>query len=506
MKKILLFLFGLAFSSFVDSSQSNLVANNIIKQYSNNSDINIINYETISDDENNLIYIYHLEPKGFIIISADSRTFPYLGYSFENNLDINNAPENFLFVFNNYKKNIKNNILNNDRINDNVISNEWNNLLQENFITTNYRNVSPLLDAEWAQSGSWNNGLEFTNSSLPVGCVAVSMSQIMHYWSYPEQGSGYNSYNEDDYGQIAVDFESAYYDYNNMANTYATSASQLLLYHAGVSVNMDYDFSGSGASVHGVYPSAEFALQNYFSYSSDIGAIFLEDNSITDFRNILKNELNNNRPILYSGYEDTDYNGGHAWNVDGYNGNNIHCNWGWGGSSNGYYNLTTMGGFEAYQTALINIIPETLTSPMALFEYEIDQNTINLFDLSEFINDASIEEWNWNFGDGQSEVSSNGYISHTYQNSGTFDISLIVKNIYGYFSEPHIENIQIGSLLSGDVNDDSILNILDIVMMVNFVLGSQNPNTQEFNSSDMNNDNILNILDIVTLVNIVLNP
>ena len=505
MKKLLVLLFGLAFSSFIDSNKSDLVARNLIKQFSEKSDVRIKNYELISEDNNDLIYIYHLEPQGFIIISADSRSFPYLGYSFDNNLSINNIPNNFSFILNNYKKNIKDNINNNTRLNSDIIENEWTNLLQENYNSTNFRNVSPLLDSEWAQSGSWNNGLEFTNSNIPVGCVAVSMSQIMYYWSYPLQGSGFNSYNDDNFGQIEVNFETAYYDYDNMADLYATSASQQLLYHTGASVNMNYDFSGSGAQVHGIYPSAEFALENYFSYSSDIEAVFLEDYTQTEFRNIIKNELDNNRPILYSGYENLEYDGGHAWNVDGYNGNNIHCNWGWGGSSNGYFNLTTMGGFEAYQTALINIIPETLTSPMALFEYEINDNNVNLFDLSDFINDSDITQWIWDFGDGASDTNFNGYANHTYSNSGIYDISLIVKNIYGYYSEPHIETIQIGSALAGDVNDDNILNILDIVMMVNFVLGSQSPTDQQFNSSDMNDDNILNILDIVTLVNTVLN-
>ena len=48
-----------------------------------------------------------------------------------------------------------------------------------------------------------------------------------------------------------------------MAATYATSASQLLLFHAGVSVNMDYDWSGSGAQVVGSYPSAFYAMEHF---------------------------------------------------------------------------------------------------------------------------------------------------------------------------------------------------------------------------------------------------
>ena len=57
----------------------------------------------------------------------------------------------------------------------------------------------------------------------------------------------------------------------------------------------------------------------------------------------------------------------------------------------------------------------------------------------------------------------------------------------------------------GDINEDSLLNILDIVMMVNFVLGSDNPTNSEFNASDMNDDGVLNVLDIVVLLNLILN-
>ncbi len=52
----------------------------------------------------------------------------------------------------------------------------------------------------------------------------------------------------------------------------------------------------------------------------------------------------------------------------------------------------------------------------------------------------------------------------------------------------------------GDLNEDSILNILDVILMINSIL-----NNEVFNSlSDINQDGILNILDIVNLVNIIL--
>ena len=57
---------------------------------------------------------------------------------------------------------------------------------------------------------------------------------------------------------------------------------------------------------------------------------------------------------------------------------------------------------------------------------------------------------------------------------------------------------------AGDVNSDVIINVLDIVASVNFVLGSSSPSESEACASDYNGDGIINVLDIVAMVNIVL--
>ena len=57
------------------------------------------------------------------------------------------------------------------------------------------------------------------------------------------------------------------------------------------------------------------------------------------------------------------------------------------------------------------------------------------------------------------------------------------------------------SLNLGDVNGDGALNILDIVIIVNIILGS----AENVPESDVNQDGQVNILDIVTLANIILN-
>ena len=76
------------------------------------------------------------------------------------------------------------------------------------------------------------------------------------------------------------------------------------------------------------------------------------------------------------------------------------------------------------------------------------------------------------------------------------------------FSLGNSEKSQIRSILEeyyqqsiiGDVNGDSVINVQDIVLTVNFVMSG------EYNSAaDLNSDGVTNVLDIVQIVNIILN-
>jgi hypothetical protein len=58
--------------------------------------------------------------------------------------------------------------------------------------------------------------------------------------------------------------------------------------------------------------------------------------------------------------------------------------------------------------------------------------------------------------------------------------------------------------IPGDVTGDGIVNILDVVQMVNIVLGSMEPTPAQFAAADLNSDGVVNILDIVSVVNIIL--
>jgi hypothetical protein len=111
--------------------------------------------------------------------------------------------------------------------------------------------------------------------------------------------------------------------------------------------------------------------------------------------------------------------------------------------------------------------------------------------------------------------------AHTYEDGVRFSASFSNGDVadgdydaHFWFADDDIENypaaqinlpITIGSggggcALEGDLNEDGLTNVLDIVLLVNLVLG----NAESDDCSDVNGDGILNVLDIVLLVNIVL--
>ena len=57
-------------------------------------------------------------------------------------------------------------------------------------------------------------------------------------------------------------------------------------------------------------------------------------------------------------------------------------------------------------------------------------------------------------------------------------------------------------MIMGDLNGDTIVNILDVIIMVNIILEVEMPSDQ----ADLNGDGIVNILDVVQVINLILGP
>ena len=59
-------------------------------------------------------------------------------------------------------------------------------------------------------------------------------------------------------------------------------------------------------------------------------------------------------------------------------------------------------------------------------------------------------------------------------------------------------------VLLGDVTNDSAIDVLDIVSIVNIILENVDPSNYELIAADLNQDSLVNIQDIILLVNIIM--
>ena len=355
---------SLSFSLNVNQETAVRVASNLLIERGDASDYEIRSINLISEDGYDLFYIFNLAPKGFVLVSADDRVLPILGYGFEDDFIYSDEMSpNVKYLTDLFKEEIKTSISQNIPA-TNYIEERWFKYTGASVEPSNLRNMAPLLSSRFDQGATWNtlcpNDQAGPDGRALVGCVAVSMGQVMHYWEYPQYGSDDHGYNSP-YGYLYADFGNTFYDYDDMENNVGTPASQLLLLHAGIAVNMNYGASGSGAWVMGPQsPSTYHAMVNYFKFKSTITGIYPENYSDSVYRQKLIDDLDLHRPIIYRGCS-TD--GCHAWNIDGYEGDMFHCNWGWGGYNNGFFPLSTLGGFGYDQGALTKIEPQDLSIP-----------------------------------------------------------------------------------------------------------------------------------------------
>lgn len=228
--------------------------------------------------------------------------------------------------------------------------------------------VAPLIKTKWHQEAPFNNDVQKDENGKPylVGCVAITMTQIMRYYKYPTVGKGSNSYSMN--GEtLSADFSASPYQWDKMLPIYekgkytdeeAKAVSELMR-QVGISVNMKYEpnFSSSYTS------SAQNALIKYFGYNPNMNRYTRNYYSEQEWMDMVYKELSEQRPIYYSG-NDSKRENGHAFVIDGYKADGkVHVNWGWGGYQDGDFDIGILtpensGDYSYYQDMIVGIQPE----------------------------------------------------------------------------------------------------------------------------------------------------
>ena len=315
----------------------------------------------------NGIYVYNIGTQGFVIISSNTVLPPVLGWSDQGNFpDMEDAPENFASWMAHYAEMVDFAIANGIAP-EAKIQRQWDEAAQGIFGSRDAQTVNPLVSTHWNQDcyyneycpnapgygwGGWGGG---PCGHAYAGCVATAMAQVMKYWDYPTTGFGSHSYVHSEYGEQSANFAATTYQWSQMPNEVWNSndAVATLLYHCGVSVNMNYGPNGSGAQSADV----ETALRSYFGYC---GAKYRTKTSYQEdaWIAMLKADLDQSHPLYYSG---SNGESGHAFVCDGYDNNDLmHFNFGWSGSGDAYYSTYDVNGFNQGQAVVTNIFPVSI--------------------------------------------------------------------------------------------------------------------------------------------------
>ena len=302
-------------------------------------------------------YIFNDEEKGFVIIAGDDAAKTVLGYSTENTFDEQNIPDGLKAMLDNYSRQIT------------ALQTAGNSIAAYKAPQTRAAvGEKQLQTAKWKQTGVF---AQYTPKNTYTGCVATAMGIVMRYHKHPAVGRYRNKFQSSYAGGILEANFFRHYAWNNMpTEETGTNGNQFddvakLMLDLGIATNMNYGTDGSGTTIDAI----EYALKIYFKYSLNAKCLSADSYDDAEWKSILRNEIDNDRPIIYRATNEKS-GGGHAFVIDGYKGEDMFSfNWGWGGSYNGYYALGKITdskiAYNLDQVGLLGIEPET-ESPLKL--------------------------------------------------------------------------------------------------------------------------------------------
>ena len=289
--------------------------------------------------------IFNRAGGGFVIIAGDDACRPVLAYSYDRNFGTEqDMPENLREWLDDLEEQVA--FVRSEQRRTATAVAAWTDLLVTTKVgATSYQPALKHETPTWSQGAPFNSLTPMVDGKHAViGCVPLAMGMIMRFYGYPAKGEGtLESYSYDmDNGTTCqipgydlgdpYEWDKIKYNYADGYTEAEGAAVAHLVYDCGVAVQAKFDEStsastqkmaGCGVTYFGFDPGTYYYKRALFSDA--------------EWLDMLKEELQA-RPILYSARRE---GGGHAFLVDGYDENDyLSVNWGWGGSSNGYYALS----------------------------------------------------------------------------------------------------------------------------------------------------------------------
>ncbi len=347
--------------------------------YFNHTDIRLNCIANPEVDKSSHLYVFNInQDQGYVLVSSNYAVKPILAYSFEGEFNVGNiAPGQQMFL--DYYNESVNFAIENNLLPEGKAMEQWNELLsyRPGDAYKQKTTVPSLLGPiKWNQNSPYNGMCPTASNTppgyggrCPVGCVATAMLQVMKYYNWPAQGQGsytHPSFQNGWHGTMSINFGQTNYDWYSIPNVGSGPNDELakVNWHAGVAVRMWWGANGSASQTSNVVT----ALKSHFRYKDDV--VLRSKGSYTEnnWKTLLRGQIDTKKPMVYSG-SPSGGGAGHAWNCDGYQGNDhFHMNWGWGGYGDGFYTLDNLNStatpgapddnFNSNQQAVINIYPD----------------------------------------------------------------------------------------------------------------------------------------------------
>lgn len=210
----------------------------------------------------------------------------------------------------------------------------------------------PLLRTSWTPYSAFHQYCPTIDSKTSLaGCSSISSAEIMTYYMYCKDlnltGTNYTSATniKADYITNVIDAgDNIYgykkqYDYNykytpdfeKLSNNNLDEVAKFLV---GIALAQKADFGTDITNTF--FTDKTNALEKTFGYKNEI-----HDITSLDDNNFISDNIKKGIPIIISG-ETTEegIDKAHSFIIDGYNGTEYHINYGWGGTSNGWFSTT----------------------------------------------------------------------------------------------------------------------------------------------------------------------
>lgn len=296
-------------------------------------------------------YVFNVENNGgFVVVAGDSRMRDILGYAEKGSFNPDALPDNIKWLLDYYSH------IANVPTDDDQRYNEPS--------RTSRPEVQPLITTTWDQREPYNAHCPEVSGQLPpTGCVATAMAQVINYFQWPiNEVRSMADYVTKTSGINIPGLPARKIGWYSMTD----DEIAWLMRYCGQSVTMDYMLDESGALALDIVG----ALVSVFNYSKTIQFVDRGSYSDTDWEELIYNELNLGRPVIYNG-DSGKGTSGHSFILHGYKDGLFYVNWGWSGQCDGYFALTNlapndMQNYSQNQNAIIAIQPASNNDDEAL--------------------------------------------------------------------------------------------------------------------------------------------